>query len=93
MVGFESFVVRVRKVLFFSLFSKFLSLISFFRVGVKIRIRFRFEPSSPIARELILSLTRLSFPLVRFRHNVDHDPNSSLRHALSHENAELQAQL
>ena len=30
-----------------------------------------FKPSSPIVRELVLSLTRLSFPLVRFRHNPD----------------------
>ena len=28
-----------------------------------------FDPSSPIVRELILSLARLSFPLVQFRHN------------------------
>ena len=27
-----------------------------------------FETSSPIVRELVFSLTRLSFPLVRFRH-------------------------
>ena len=31
-----------------------------------------FEPSSPIVLELVLSLTRLSFPLVRFRHNPVH---------------------
>ena len=32
-------------------------------------LRLGFKPSSPIVRELVLSLTRLSFPLVRFRHN------------------------
>ena len=44
-----------------------------FRVSVSVRVRIRvkvsFEPSSPIVRELVLSLTRFSFPLVRFRHN------------------------
>ena len=65
---------------FFFSFSKFLSLVSFFRVRPSVRVRFRvsialglvlgFEPSSPIVRELVLSLTRLSFLLVRFRHNL-----------------------
>ena len=59
-------------------FSKFLSLVSHFRVRLSVRIGFRvrvrvkvrsFEPSSPIVRELVLSLTQLSFPLVRFKHN------------------------
>ena len=41
MVGSGSFVVRIRKVLFFSPCSKFLSLVSVFRVRVSVRIRFR----------------------------------------------------
>ena len=48
-------------------FSKFLSLVSF--LGLALGLSLGFEPSSPIVRELVLSLTRLSFPLVRFRHN------------------------
>ena len=80
-MGCGSFVVRIRKVLIFSFlrFSKFLSLVSIFRarLSVKLSARVRgnvvrvwfqhFKPSSPIVRELVLSLTRLSFPLVRFR--------------------------
>ena len=38
-------------------------------LGLGLGLRLGFEPSSPIVRELVLSLTRLSFPLVRFRHN------------------------
>ena len=84
-VGFVSFVVRTRKVFFFPLssFSKFLSPVSFFRVRLSVRLSVRvrlglalglwlglgFKPSSPIVRELVVSLTRLSFPLVRFGHN------------------------
>ena len=54
-------------------FPKFLSLVSFFRVrlGVRVRLGLGFELSSPIVCELVLSLTRLSFPLARFRHNPD----------------------
>ena len=37
------------------------------RLGLGLRLGF--EPSSPTVRELVLSLTWLSFPLVRFRHN------------------------
>ena len=62
-------------------FSKFLSLVSFFRVRLSVRLRFRvsvrvrirvkvrFCLSPPIVHELVLSLSWLSFPLVRFRHN------------------------
>ena len=56
-------------------FSKFLSLVSHFRVRLSVMIGFRvglrlgFEPSSPIVHELVLSLAQLSFPLVRFKHN------------------------
>ena len=60
-------------------FSKFLSLVSHFRVRLSVRIGFRvrvrvkvrsFEPSSPIVRELVLSLTQLSFPLVQPQRTV-----------------------
>ena len=37
-------------------------------LGLGLGLRLGFEPSSPIVRELVLSLIRLSFPLVRFRH-------------------------
>ena len=41
-VGFRSFVVRIRKVLFFFFpFSKFLSLVSLFRVGLSVRLSIR----------------------------------------------------
>ena len=81
---FKSFGVRIRKVLsLFSPFSKFLSSVSFYRVRLSVRLRFRvsvrvrirvkvkvrFCLSPPIVRELVLSLSWLSFPLVRFRHN------------------------
>ena len=70
--------IRLVGFFFFFPFSKFLSLDSFFRVRLSVMVRFRvsvrvrlgFDPSSPIVRELVLSLTRLSFPLVRFRHNL-----------------------
>ena len=39
-------------------------------LGLALGLGLGFEPSSPIVRELVLSLTRLSFPLVRFRHNL-----------------------
>ena len=60
----------------FFLFSKFLSSVSLFRVRVRvrvvvrIRVRFKFKPSSPIVHELVLNVTWLSFPLVRFRQPV-----------------------
>ena len=38
-------------------------------LGVALGLGLGFDPSSPIVRELVLSLTRFSFPLVRFRHN------------------------
>ena len=38
-------------------------------LGLGLGLGLGFDPSSPIVRELVLSLTRLSFPLVRFRHN------------------------
>ena len=38
-------------------------------LGLGLGLRLGFEPSSPIVRELVLSLTRLFFPLVQFRHN------------------------
>ena len=38
-------------------------------LGLGLGLRLGFEPSSPIVRELVLSLTRLPLPLVRFRHN------------------------
>ena len=38
--GAVSFGVRIKKVLFFSPFSKFLSLVSFFRVRLSVRVRF-----------------------------------------------------
>ena len=52
-------------------FSLFFSLVSFFRVRLSVRARFRVrvKVTSPIIRELVLSLTRLSFPLVRLGHN------------------------
>ena len=51
-------------------FSKILYSVSFFRVRLSVRLRFRFrvgvrKPFSLIVRELLLSLTRLSFQLVR----------------------------
>ena len=57
--------------LFFFPFSKFLSLDYFFTVGLGLGLGLGlgFDPSSPIVSELVLSLTRLSFPFVRFRHN------------------------
>ena len=45
---------------FFFPFSRFLSLVSFFRARLSVSVRFRVS---------VLSLTRLSFPLVRFRRN------------------------
>ena len=39
-------------------------------LGLGLELEFGFEPSSPIVCEIVLSLTRLSFPLVRFRHNL-----------------------
>ena len=39
-------------------------------LGLGLVLRLGFEPSSPIVHELVLSLTRLSSPLVRFRHNL-----------------------
>ena len=45
-------------------------MLGLFRVSVRVKIRVKVsDPSSPIVRELVFSLTRLSFPLVRFRHN------------------------
>ena len=38
-------------------------------LGLALGLGLGFDPSSPIIRELVLSLTRLSFPLVRLRHN------------------------
>ena len=38
-------------------------------LGLGLGLGLSFDSSSPIVRELVLSLTRLSFPLVRFRHN------------------------
>ena len=59
---------------FFPPFSQFLSLVSFFRVRLSVRLNVRLRvrvrivvPSSRIVRELVLSLTRPSFPLVRCR--------------------------
>ena len=40
-------------------------------LGLGLGLGLGFDPSSPIVRELVLSLTRLSFPLVRFRHNPE----------------------
>ena len=40
-------------------------------IALGLGLRLGFELSSPIVRELILRLTRLSFPLVRFRHNPE----------------------
>ena len=37
-------------------------------LGLGVGLGLGFEPSSLIVRELVLSLTQLSFPLVRFRH-------------------------
>ena len=61
---------RFSLVLFFP-FSKFLflGLSLVLGLGVHVGLGLGFEPSSLIVRELILSLTQLSFPLVRFRHN------------------------
>ena len=44
---------------FFSFLSKFLFLVSFFRIRLSIRVSVRigFDPSSPIVHELVLSLT------------------------------------
>ena len=41
------------------------------RLALWLGLGLGFEPSSPIVRELVLSLTLLSFPLVRFRHNPE----------------------
>ena len=67
-VSFAVFRVRIRKVFsFFFSFSKFLSLVSFFRVKVRVRVsvrvRIKVKVRLSIVRELVLSLTRLSFPL------------------------------
>ena len=40
-------------------------------IALGLGLRLGFELSSPIVRELVLSLTRFSFPLVRFRHNIE----------------------
>ena len=55
-------------------------------LGLGLGLRLGFEPSSPIVRELVLNLTRLSFPLVRFRHNSDTD-DYSLVTSLMHNKA------
>ena len=39
-------------------------------LGLALGLGLGFKPSSPIVRELVLSLTRLSFPLVRFTHST-----------------------
>ena len=39
-------------------------------LGLGLGLGLGFDPSSPIVRELVLSFTRLSFPLVRFRHSL-----------------------
>ena len=61
---------NIRKVLFFlllSFFPEFLFLVLGLVLGLGLGLGF--ESSSLIVRELVLSLTRLPFPLVRFRHN------------------------
>ena len=76
--GFWEFCSSNPKVFFFS-FSKFLSLVSSLglglvldlglELGLWLGLGLNFKLSSLTVRELVLSLTRLSFPLVRFRHN------------------------
>ena len=46
-----------------------LGLVFVLGLGLGLGLWLGFKPSPPIVRELVLSLTRLSFPLVRFRHN------------------------
>ena len=45
-------------------------------LGLGLGLVLGFDPSSPIVHELVLRLTRLSFPLVRFRHNPQFLANS-----------------
>ena len=50
-------------------------------LGLGLGLRLGFEQSSPIVRELVLSLTRLSFPLVQFRHNRKSVTRESVSHS------------
>ena len=55
----------------------------FLGLGLALGLGLGFEPSSPIVRELVLSLTQLSFPLVRFRHDLAYlDSFGNLIHIL-----------
>ena len=48
-------------------------------LGLALGLGLGFKPSSPIVRELVLSLTRLSFPLVRFTHSTSSRRRKRLR--------------
>ena len=45
-------------------------------LGLALGLGLGFDPSTPIVRELVLSLTRLFFPLVRFGRNPQFLANS-----------------
>ena len=67
-----NFVVRILKVLLFFFFQVsflVLGLVLGLGLGLGLWLRIGFKLSWPIVRELVLRLTRLSYPSVRFRHN------------------------
>ena len=66
--GFGEFCSSNPECSLFYPFSKILYSVSFFRVRLSVRLRFRVsvrvrKPFSPIVRELLLSLARLSVPV------------------------------